>query len=233
MCNASLPLPADTARREQAHAPALVRGLTPFSLCDWPGRTAAVVYVGGCNLRCPGCHNASLAWTPCLNAPRPLAEVLDFLTRRKSWLDGVVVCGGEPTVDPGLPGLVAVLAAVGLPLKVDTNGTRPDVVQALLETWPGLCLSVDLKGPWEKYPALTGGALSADEARSNLTRCIELASAHAGRVAFRITLDPMLTGGDVARARACLPDGMSLHEQPFVAPKRGGETPYASTDQET
>ncbi|WP_459934228.1 radical SAM protein [Fundidesulfovibrio butyratiphilus] len=233
MRNVSHPLSPETVRHEPAHTPALVRGMTPFSLCDWPGRTAAVVYVGGCNLRCPGCHNGSLAWTPHRHAPKPLGEVLAFLARRKPWLDGVVVCGGEPTADPGLESLVAALVPLGLPLKVDTNGTRPDVVHALLETWPGLCLSVDLKGPWEMYPALTGGALAAETARASLTRCIELAAAHPGRVAFRITLDPMLTGEDVARVRAVLPDGMTLREQPFVAPKRGGETPYASSDQET
>ena len=77
----------------------LVRGIEPMSLCDWPGRLTAVLFFGGCNLRCPHCHNAALAWTPQAGAA-PLTEkaVRRFVTSRRRWLDGLVITGGETDV---------------------------------------------------------------------------------------------------------------------------------------
>lgn len=213
-------------------AQARIRAVTPLSLCDWPGRSAAVLFLGGCNLRCPTCHNASLAFTPSLNPPLDTEAVLKTLAARGRWLDGTVVCGGEPTLDPGLPGLVAALRALGLPVKVDTNGMRPEVVAALLAEHPETVFAVDVKGPWEKYPALTGQAVSPTEARERLEKIFALAALRPGAFMFRITLVPGLAPGDVRAARECLPAGFALKEQPYVPPAPGKETAHAPSDPE-
>jgi len=79
-----------------------VRGLEPLSLCDWPGKPCCVVFLGGCNLRCPTCHNAELAWNMEKQPLLPQARLRTFLTNRKRWLSGVTITGGEPTAVPGL-----------------------------------------------------------------------------------------------------------------------------------
>ncbi len=211
---------------------ARIRAVTPMSLCDWPGRTCAVLYLGGCNLRCPTCHNASLAFTPIRHGVLDMSAVLAGLNVRRNWLDGVAVCGGEPTLDPGLPALVRALRALGLPVKVDTNGMLPDVARALLEQDPQTTLAVDVKGPWEAYPALTGGMASPEQARQRLERIFDLAARHPGRVYFRTTLVPGLTPEDLRAVRGCLPAGHTLIEQTYVPPTRGKEPEHALADHE-
>ncbi len=220
-----MPGSAPSVRVGSACALPAIRAVTPLSLCDWPGKSASVVYLGGCNLRCPGCHNGSLAWTPEKHPALDNGSVLATLTQRKDWLDGVVVCGGEPTLDPALPALVAALSGLGLPVKVDTNGTRPHVVAQLLAQFPETVFAVDVKGPWDKYPQLTGGALSPEEAQASLTTIFQLASGNPAAFQFRITLVPGLTPDDVARAGAYLPVGAALRQQPFIHPKESAHAP--------
>ncbi|WP_235956956.1 radical SAM protein [Fundidesulfovibrio magnetotacticus] len=209
-----------------------IRAVTPLSLCDWPGRSAAVLYLGGCNLRCPTCHNASLAFTPSRHPALDASAVLKGLAARARWLDGVVVCGGEPTLDPGLFPLVQALDALGPPVKVDTNGMAPDVVERLFEACPRTCFAVDVKGPWEKYPVLTGGAASPEAARERLEAVFALAARDPARFRFRITLVPELTPDDVSAARRQLPPCFTLNEQTYLPPPAGKETAHALADPE-
>lgn len=212
--------------------PARIRAVTPLSLCDWPGMNVAVVYLGGCNLRCPTCHNASLAFTPSLHPALDTLVVLKSLRLRGRWLDGVVVCGGEPTLDPGLPALVDALRGLGLMVKVDTNGMLPEVVAAILDRAPDTLFAVDVKGPWEKYPAFTGGSATPLEARTRLEAIFALAEASPGSFTFRTTLVPGLDPEDVETVRRVLPAGFALREQPFAPPVRREETPHAPADPE-
>lgn len=218
--------------QDEIPPPARIRAMTPLSLCDWPGLSVSVVYLGGCNLRCPTCHNASLAFTPALHPPLDTQAVLQSLAARERWLDGVVVCGGEPTLDPGLPALVDALGGLGLGVKVDTNGMLPDVAAHILARRPETRFAVDVKGPWEMYPALTGGAVSPGEAAARLERMFALASDRPGNFTFRITLVPGLAPEDVRAAARQLPPGFTLREQAYVPPPQGKETPHAPADPE-
>jgi len=123
------------------------------SLIDFPGRIAAVLFVSGCNFRCGFCHNAAA-----LARPRPgfSWERLDALCRRfrDEWADGAVVSGGEPTLDPGLPALVDFLRERGFAVKLDTNGSRPDVLERLLGRLD--CVAMDVKCRPESYPRVVG-----------------------------------------------------------------------------
>jgi pyruvate formate lyase activating enzyme len=206
-----------------------VRGLTPLSLCDWPGRPCCVVFLGGCNLRCPTCHNAALAWDMESQPAVPRGRLKTFLARRARWLGGVVVSGGEPTVVPGLGEILHEIAtSSGLPVRIDTNGMRPDVIELALAEGLAQAFAVDVKGPFGKYPALTGGAVSEADARRSLSRLFALAAARPGLFRFRTTLVPALDAADIATVRALLPAGHTLTTQEYRQPRR----PHALTDSE-
>jgi len=205
-----------------------LRGLTPLSLCDWPGRPCCVVFLGGCNLRCPTCHNAALAWDMESQPLLPRERLRSFLSSRARWLSGITVSGGEPTAVPGVGMILHEIAACGLPVKLDTNAMRPDVVEALLAEGLVEVFSVDVKGPFEQYPALTGGAVSEHDARKNLSRVFALAAARPRAFRFRTTLVPQLSDTDIATVRGLLPAGFTLATQDYKPPRR----PHALADSE-
>jgi len=196
-----------------------VRGMVPVSLCDWPGRITCVLFAGGCNLRCPTCHNASLAWSwaslPSLDRNAVLAD----LRRRKRWLDGITLSGGEPTCVTGLEELLADLASTGLPVKLDSNGSAPHVLKRVLEAGLVQAVAVDVKGPWAMYPGLTGQGMAADVAREALAEVFALARTYPGRVYFRCTKVPDLTAEDLETTRAQVPGDLPLRFQDYVEPR--------------
>jgi pyruvate formate lyase activating enzyme len=205
-----------------------LRGLTPLSLCDWPGRPCCVVFLGGCNLRCPTCHNAGLAWDMESQPLVPQAALRSFLTKRARWLSGVTVTGGEPTAVPGIGMILHEISASGLPVKLDTNAMRPDVVEALLGEGLVQTFAVDVKGPVARYPELTGGAVTEFDARRNLSRIFALASARPEAFLFRTTLVPQLSENDITTVRGMLPAGFTLATQDYKTPRR----PHALADSE-
>lgn len=127
----------------------VVGGLLKASFSDYPGRVAGVVFTRGCNFRCPWCHNPGLV-DPARYVPEvPLEKALQFLDGRRRFLDAVVVSGGEPTVQPGILWFLRELKGMGYQVKLDTNGSRPDVVWAALRLVD--CLAVDYKLPFGQY----------------------------------------------------------------------------------
>lgn len=194
-----------------------VRGFEPVSLCDWPGHVCAVLFLGGCNLLCPTCHNHQLAWKPASVPVVPRSNILGYLQKKIRWLDGITVTG-EPSIAPGVASLLRELRGLGLPVKLDSNGMRPDVIAGLLEQDLVQVFAVDVKGPWEKYAALTGGAVDGDRAEVALTRIFTLAEAYPQRFYFRCTQVPGISEADLDTVRSQLPDGFSLRVQKFIPP---------------
>lgn len=132
-------------------------GLQKLAMVDFPGKLAATVFTGGCNLRCPFCHNASLVTELESNSEEhPVAEVLDFLRSRRGLLDGVVVSGGEPLMQPGVEEFIRSVRAMGFAVKLDTNGCYPDRLAALLESGLLDYVAMDIKNCLPKYPAAVG-----------------------------------------------------------------------------
>ena len=108
-----------------------IYGLNKTTLLDYPGRVAATIFLGGCNFRCPFCQNSGLVLNPSSQPELSVEEVLSFLKKRRGILEGVCVTGGEPTLSPDLPEFLAEIRALGYPIKLDTNVTRPDLLKTL------------------------------------------------------------------------------------------------------
>ncbi|SKA73318.1 pyruvate formate lyase activating enzyme [Paucidesulfovibrio gracilis DSM 16080] len=197
-----------------------VRGLERFSLCDWPGVPCCVIFLGGCNLLCPTCHNFELAWNMERVPLIPQWAIRAYLDQRKKWLDGVTVTGGEPTHVPGLAELLLEIKQRGMRVKLDTNAMRPDVVRDLLHEDLVDVFAVDVKGPYAKYPQLTGNAVDAETAQNNVESIFQLAAQNPEAFYFRTTRVPALNNMDMDEVRTLLPRGFELKVQEFVPPRR-------------
>ena len=133
-----------------------ISGLQKLTLLDFPGHTACTVFTGGCNYRCPFCHNAELVLRPGEQPEIPEEEFFALLRKRKGLLDGVAVTGGEPTLQPDLPEFLARIRELGYAVKLDTNGTRPDLVKDLVGRDLVQYIAMDIKNAPERYPQTAG-----------------------------------------------------------------------------
>ena len=133
-----------------------IGGLLKFSLIDYPGKVAAVVFTQGCNYRCPFCHNPELVLPELFTEPLLEEDVLAFLEKRKGQLQGVVVTGGEPSIHNDLPEFLRKIKSMGYLLKLDTNGSRPDVLQKILDAQLLDFVAMDIKSSLDGYCKATG-----------------------------------------------------------------------------
>lgn len=175
-----------------------IKGFLETSFIDWPGRSCAVLFLGGCNFRCPFCHNHPLVLQPEQLLSHDLEEILRRLRPLRKWLGGICISGGEPTLNQELPRLLARLRAEGFAVKLDTNGSRPEVLSALLAAGLLDMVAMDIKGPVEQefYDRCCGGPV--DLAR--IAESIELIRASGIAHQFRMTVVPELHGvGEVER----------------------------------
>lgn len=129
----------------------LIGGFQKMTMLDFPGRVACTVFTGGCNFRCPFCHNALLVTEfskeDCLDEQ----EIFDVLEKRKGLLDGVAITGGEPTLHKDLPDFIRRIHNMGYPVKLDTNGTNPDMIEALIGEGLLAYVAMDIKNSDDKY----------------------------------------------------------------------------------
>ena len=133
-----------------------ISGLQKLTLLDFPGRLAATVFFGGCNFRCPFCHNASLVLSPERCEKISEEELLSFLESRRGKLSGVCITGGEPTLYKELKGFIKKIKDMGFAVKLDTNGTSPDLLSELISEGLVDYVAMDIKNSQKKY-ALTVG----------------------------------------------------------------------------
>ena len=150
-----------------------IHGLQKMTLLDFPGLVACTVFLGGCDLRCPFCHNAEILD---MNAPAVMddKEFLEFLETRRGKLDGVAVTGGEPTLRPDLPELLSEIKRLGFKVKLDTTGNHPDMLKRIVGEGLVDYVAMDVKNSKERYAetvGLTGFDISrVDESISFLLR---------------------------------------------------------------
>lgn len=136
--------------------PLKICGLQKLTLLDYPGKVACTVFTGGCNLRCPFCHNASLVIGPPPEEAVGKAELSAFLQKRRGVLDGVCVSGGEPLLQPDLAGFLQKVRALGYPVKLDTNGCFPDRLKKLVAQGLVDYVAMDVKSSPAGYARAAG-----------------------------------------------------------------------------
>ena len=132
-----------------------IHGFVKTTLLDYPKHVAATIFTGGCNFRCPFCHNGNLVLHPNNTPTIPEQEILSYLEKRKHLLDGVCITGGEPTLQPDLITFITKIKHLGLLVKLDTNGYQPDVLKELLEQHLLDYVAMDIKNSKEKYAITT------------------------------------------------------------------------------
>ena len=133
-----------------------IMGLQKLTLLDFPGKIACTVFTGGCNFRCPFCHNASLVIPSKLGAAMPTEDFFDFLKKRQGILGGVCVSGGEPTLMFDLEEFLTRIKSMGFLVKLDTNGSRPEVLRSLVEKGLIDYVAMDIKNSPDMYPKTVG-----------------------------------------------------------------------------
>ena len=190
-----------------------IGGFQPFTLSDFPGCVAAIVFTQGCNFRCSYCHNPGLlCHLPETDTLIPEETILGYLQGRSGRVQGVAITGGEPTIQPDLPLFLLRLRSMGLQVKLDTNGSNPQILsQILLE---GLVdyVAMDVKAPWDVYPRLTGVATDVTAIRRSMDMVLRSGVAHEFRTT-RVT--PLLSPQDLDRVRGQIPEGSYHRLQAF------------------
>ena len=132
-----------------------ISGLQKLTLLDFPGRVACTVFLGGCNLRCPFCHNSQLLGGDAEEL-MDSGALLDFLRKRQGVLDGVCITGGEPTLHADLPELLRSIRALGYAIKLDTNGTNPQLLRRLIDEGLVDYVAMDVKNGPDHYAETVG-----------------------------------------------------------------------------
>ncbi len=186
----------------------MIRGFQSLTLTDYPGKTAAIVFTQGCNFSCPFCHNRQLLQQDHASL-MPETGLLACLRKRRGLLDGLVITGGEPTLQTDLVSFIENVKHLGLLTKLDTNGSRPEVIRALLQRKLLDYIAMDIKAPWARYHQLAGAPVSVQRIRQS----VELIAASDIDHEFRTTVvTPLLDEEDIEHIRESLPR-TSLHKR--------------------
>ncbi len=179
-----------------------IAGLIKTSTIDYPGLLAAVVFTPGCNFDCFYCHNRPLLEA---DSSYGLDDLLEFLQKRRGLLEGVVISGGEPLLQAGLPDFLSRIRQLGYQIKLDTNGSRPGKMAELIRAGLIDYLAIDYKAPWLKYDKMSR-CRAAD--RHKVQESFALLQESAVNWEARTTIAPLLTAADLAvmaRETASLP----------------------------
>ena len=177
-----------------------IQGFNKVTLLDFPGRVACTVFTGGCDLRCPFCHNSQLVLQP-NHSPIDEEEVFDLLRRRRGVLEGVALTGGEPLLQPDLESFLSRVRELGYSVKLDTNGTHPERLARIIGEGLVDYVAMDIKNSPEKYPATVGiPGFDVSPVRASAALLLE------GKVdyEFRTTVVAELLPGVTKRRSPCL-----------------------------
>ena len=163
----------------------VIHGIQKLTLVDYPGHPAAILFTGDCNFRCPFCQNAPLVLSSSSEPVIDEDEIFSFLKKRKEMLEGVVVTGGEPTLQRDLIPFLGRLKTLGYLVKLDTNGYRPDVLEKAMESGYVDYVAMDIKTSLDEYPVVAG-IKNLDVSR--IERSVELLKSGAVDYEFRTTV---------------------------------------------
>lgn len=160
-------------------------GMEKLSLVDYEGKVAATLFTGGCNFRCPFCHNSSLVETPDEIEYIPFSEIMAYLQKRKGILDAVCITGGEPTLLPSLKEKIKEIKKLGYFVKLDSNGTNPKLLKELIDEKLIDYVAMDIKNSKDKYSKTIG---LKNIGLSNIEKSVELIKSSGIDYEFRTTI---------------------------------------------
>jgi pyruvate formate lyase activating enzyme len=166
-----------------------IKGILETSFIDWKGCLSSVVFTGGCNFRCPYCHNRDLVTESGEETGNvPLAYIRAFFEKYRDWIDRLVVTGGEPTIHAALPAFLEEAKGQGLAIKLDTNGSSPSVLRKLVARGLVDYVAMDVKGPLGNYDRWCGTGVNVTKVQQSIDFLLE------GNVdyEFRMTVVPFL-----------------------------------------
>ena len=189
-----------------------IEGMQKLTLLDYPGKTAAILFAHGCDFRCPFCHNAGLVTRPMANAVSE-DEILSYLYKRRGLLDGVVLTGGEPLLQPDAGELLRKIRNLGYAVKLDTNGSFPDRLAALLDAGLVDYVAMDIKNSPRRYAETCGGA----DILSRVQESVLLLQDSLADYEFRTTVcKPLHTEKEMEEIGRWLKGAKRYFLQPFV-----------------
>ena len=193
-----------------------IGGLQKVSLIDYPGKICAIVFTLGCNFRCPYCHNPELVDPHIYRECQSEEDFFSFLDKRKGILDAVSITGGEPTIQQNLIPFIKRIRKLGYDVKIDTNGSNPEVMNNIIKDKLVDYIAMDVKGPLWKYKELTQSQIDKD----NIWQSIEMISDSGIPYEFRTTLlKSQLSEEDILETGKLIKNTNLYVLQQFVASK--------------
>ena len=169
-----------------------IKGFIDVSLSDWDGRVSSVIFLPGCNFRCPFCYNTKLVLQPMAMPTTTLLQVEDYLEGNRKWIDGVVITGGEPTTHNDLPSLCENLKKMRFNVKVDTNGTDPAMIRKLVDGQLVDYVALDVKAPLTEQEYSRAAGIKAAPFIGRIRDTIQFLLEGNVDYEFRTTLVPTL-----------------------------------------
>jgi len=167
-----------------------IGGLQKLTLIDYPGKLACTVFLVGCDFKCPWCYSGELVLPEKIKKQPKISqkEFFEFLETRKNLIEGVVMCGGEPTINKDLPKFTKKIKKIGFSVKLDTNGSRPKMLEELINKELIDYVAMDIKAPKEKYSQVVGRKINI----SNIEKSINILKKNKVDYEFRTTVVPSI-----------------------------------------
>ena len=190
-----------------------IKGLEKFAPRDFPGHISSTVFLGGCNFRCPFCHNSDLVLRPEILPTFPLDYFLSFLDSRKGWLEGICISGGEPLLHDDLETLLILIKDRNFLVKLDINGSFPSRLEDLIQKRLVDHIAMDVKAPLKRYQEVTRATVNEED----IVRSTDIIKNSGLEYVFRTTLVPGLVGQEDIKEICKMLDGANIFQlQQFV-----------------
>lgn len=194
----------------------LICGFQKFSLLDYPGKISAIIFTGGCNFRCPYCHNPELVHLKNFKEVISEKDFFDFLKSRQGQLDAVVITGGEPTLQKDLADFIKKIKKLGFLVKLDTNGSRPEMLEKIFRQNLADYVAMDVKAPFEKYKNIAGSAVNTGDIKKSIKLIINWNKEYE----FRTTIvKSLLSADDILQIGKEIMGAKKYVLQKFIASK--------------
>jgi pyruvate formate lyase activating enzyme len=193
----------------------IIKGLQRQTVLDYPGKLACTIFTFGCNFRCGYCHNPELIFDDG-RPDMPEIDILKFLEERKGFLDGVCITGGEPTLNTDLPEFISKVKSLGYLVKLDTNGSNPNMLKEIIDRKLVDYIAMDVKAPLDSYERITNVKTNLED----IQRSIDLIRSF-GSYEFRITVVPKLFDENSAK---CIGEWLKGSKRFFIQNFKGVKT---------